>query len=598
MVFGKNGFNEVSGDATLMIGSGITIRGSGGTFNANTLINLGTVDDDDSGGVSGAFVNDTGSSGGGTASTADVIDLSGVTSPAPEAVYQTYRTGLSPFSYTLSGLTGGRSYTVRLHFADPTSTAAGQREFNVSINGTDVLTDFDIVATAGGMDKAVVESFTATANGQGQISVVFSSGAVGVPLISGIEVDSGSAIVQAIDCGELPGIGLSISGTITNSGSLAVSNGQNLTVDELTGDLGAATLSGPGSSLTVYGPGYVVDQGIAASAGETVSLNYAWSNAAGSTISGNGATLDLGSDGDTWYNLGTISATNSNVVLSGAFTPGGLGTFDRSGGTVVVKGFLYLTDTPLALDASTGSWIVDGGLIADGQYSASGGAELQFTSNGDGNILDGLTANSDLDFASTNGASATILGGLTLNNATIAIGNASGSNAGRVIFGGTETLDGTGTVLFGNDGNVNDLEANGTLTIGSGITVRGTGGLIDGEAIINTGVVAADASGGGGGGTLTIDPSISFTNQGTMRATNNDAIVVTNLAANEGVISAGAGSTVTVNGAFVQDSSGTLAFSVGGTAQGKYGKLAATGCRHARRHAAGHARGGLHSHGR
>ena len=32
------------------------------------------------------------------------------------------------FTYTLTGLTAGASYTLRLHFADPSSTAAGQRQ--------------------------------------------------------------------------------------------------------------------------------------------------------------------------------------------------------------------------------------------------------------------------------------------------------------------------------------------------------------------------------------------------------------------------------------------------------------------------------------
>ena len=86
----------------------------------------------------------------------------------------------------------------------------GQRQFNVGINGTQVLTNFDIVAAAGGKDKAVVEAFTATADGNGQITVNFSQGAADYPLVNGIEVLSGSTVVQAINCGQLAG------GTITD----------------------------------------------------------------------------------------------------------------------------------------------------------------------------------------------------------------------------------------------------------------------------------------------------------------------------------------------------------------------------------------------
>ena len=93
-------------------------------------------------------------------------------------------------------------------------TAAGQQQFDVSINGTQVLTNFDIYATAGGKDKAIQETFTATANGSGQITVAFNYGAAGTPQVNGIEVLSGGTPVLQINSGELAG------GTITvNPGS-------------------------------------------------------------------------------------------------------------------------------------------------------------------------------------------------------------------------------------------------------------------------------------------------------------------------------------------------------------------------------------------
>ncbi len=50
-------------------------------------------------------------------------------------------------------------------------SAAGMREFNVLINGTQVLTNFDVFATAGGKDIAIVKSYTATASSSGTITV-------------------------------------------------------------------------------------------------------------------------------------------------------------------------------------------------------------------------------------------------------------------------------------------------------------------------------------------------------------------------------------------------------------------------------------------
>src|SRR5207244_1589612 len=108
-------------------------------------------------------------------------------------------------------------------------------------------------------------------------------------------------------------------------------NGEALNVSGVTGNVGTATLSGTGSNLSVTGTSYTVDQGLAATTGETVSLNGGWSNGLGSTISAGGATLNLGNSNNAWSNAGTITATNSTVNLGGLFTVPGLGTFNRSG---------------------------------------------------------------------------------------------------------------------------------------------------------------------------------------------------------------------------------------------------------------------------
>src|SRR5262249_28666224 len=52
------------------------------------------------------------------------------------------------------------SYSVTLKYAEIFFTAAGQRVFNVNINGTAVQTNFDIFAAAGAANKAVDRTFT------------------------------------------------------------------------------------------------------------------------------------------------------------------------------------------------------------------------------------------------------------------------------------------------------------------------------------------------------------------------------------------------------------------------------------------------------
>jgi hypothetical protein len=128
---------------------------------------------DSGGGATGSFVSDRVVSGGLTYSTNATISTSGVTNPAPQGVYQTERYG--NFTYKIPGLTAGATYTVRLHFAEIYWGAAGKRLFSVKINGSQVLTSFDIYATAGGKNKAVVEQFSAVADASGNITIQYIS---------------------------------------------------------------------------------------------------------------------------------------------------------------------------------------------------------------------------------------------------------------------------------------------------------------------------------------------------------------------------------------------------------------------------------------
>jgi hypothetical protein len=135
--------------------------------------------------VVGSFLADTDFAGGGTIDHANSIDLSHVSNPAPMAVYQTARTGNS--TYTISGFNPGSTHTVRLHFAETYFGTTGSRTFNVSINGTRVLTNFDIVAAAGGKNIAVVEESTQPASPTGDYVITFTS-VINQALVSGIEI--------------------------------------------------------------------------------------------------------------------------------------------------------------------------------------------------------------------------------------------------------------------------------------------------------------------------------------------------------------------------------------------------------------------------
>jgi hypothetical protein len=107
------------------------------------------------------------------------VDVTGVTNPATQTVYQTTRIGVN-FSYTVPGYPANSNQTVRLHFCETyfpppgdTMGGANRRTCNVTINGKQVLTNYDIFAKAGAKMKAVVEQFNEPANAQGQFVIQF-----------------------------------------------------------------------------------------------------------------------------------------------------------------------------------------------------------------------------------------------------------------------------------------------------------------------------------------------------------------------------------------------------------------------------------------
>jgi hypothetical protein len=140
---------------------------------------------DAGGAAAGAYRADGFFQGGTASQTTAAIDTSGVADPAPQGVYQSERYG--DFTYTLTSLTPGRSYVVRLDFAEIYWNSAGSRLFHVRINGAQVLTNFDVFAQAGGKNRAISRQFVARADSQGRIVIDFIS-AVNFAKVSGIAI--------------------------------------------------------------------------------------------------------------------------------------------------------------------------------------------------------------------------------------------------------------------------------------------------------------------------------------------------------------------------------------------------------------------------
>ncbi len=139
--------------------------------------------------VAGGFVGDPAFvSGGNLTSTGATVNTGGVVNPPPSAVYQTERWTYGTMVYTIPNLKPGAGYDIRLDFAETWYTQAGQRSFNVAINGSQVLSSFDILAAAGGPLRAVAESFDeVAADPTGKITISFTN-LVGGAKVNAIEV--------------------------------------------------------------------------------------------------------------------------------------------------------------------------------------------------------------------------------------------------------------------------------------------------------------------------------------------------------------------------------------------------------------------------
>jgi hypothetical protein len=232
--------------------------------------------------------------------------------------------------------------------------------------------------------------------------------------------------------------------------------------------------------------------------------------------------------------------------------------------------FLYAMDAGHTLDliASSGPWNLLGGTLTGG-ISVSG---LVFTTSG--GVLDGVTAQGDLDLTQDYGVFANVRNGLTLDGSTVRLRDTGASPTyGYLYFDGTQELGGTGGVLFGSSGSnaLYSLTSGTTLTLAAGVTVHGAGGTLYGN-LVNQGAVAADAAGPG----LFFRPyntGDTFTNQGTIHATNGGSLDIADFQPNAGLLSAGAGSIIVIHGPFTQAAGGTTRVEIGGANTTAFGQI-------------------------
>lgn len=306
--------------------------------------------------------------------------------------------------------------------------------------------------------------------------------------------------------------GLRLGGSAVLDGKLIVSGGTILKgalyIEGGTLDFeGTQTFDGDGQVQFIIGEGDLVIGDAGQSTDTTLTI---------------GSGITLVADGDraglTFTYLGGASRSLRfesdeplRMVNGGQFVLSGLGTLDNSGRT-------------LELDTSHGDFIVAGGATIKGGDIRARTAGSKII--GHGFTLDGVTLDIDLAMAPdpafpTFTIDARVVNGLTLD------GTMTLDDGSILAFGGTQTLDGAGRIVLGQDRrdrlDVGPRDpggsGGGSLTIGSGITIEGPLVEIRGkdtasgngahDTIINKGTLSAPAL------NITMD---RVENQGSIRA--------------------------------------------------------------------------------
>ena len=337
------------------------------------------------------------------------------------------------------------------------------------------------------------------------------------------------------------------------SGGTTLTIGSGITVRGKTGQIGYAASPWGGATNVA-----VVNQGMISAdvSGGTITINAQPFSNLGLAQALNGGTLKLNS---IWSSSGTLAQSGGTLYLGGNFSLADWGSVSGTNGTIYLSGTLSNTNTTLTLDAASGSWVLQGGAVYGGTIVTINGASLMVSGSG---TLDGVTVNGVLDVGSSvNGTSLTVTNGLVLNG-TALVGNPTNNNYGYISFAGSQSLSGSGAVVFGGSTSSSSgyyyntlrvVNAATTLTLGPGITVRGKNGTIGynptwggatNVAVVNQGTISADVS----GGTITINAQ-PFSNLGLAQALNGGTLKLNNSWSNSGTL-VESGGTLNLGGSF------------------------------------------------
>ncbi len=352
--------------------------------------------------------------------------------------------------------------------------------------------------------------------------------------------------------------GLTLNGTVTltNGANLAFYGSQTLNGNATIffGDTSNNVVSvvGSSSAATLTLASTVLIHGYSGTVGYT-------NNGPGATIVNQGvidsdepgAQIVVNVSAGTSQNTGTLKAMNGGTIqISGTGWSNVGGTFEADAGSRFVIATQYQNANESLLLSGGGTFQLNAGSIVDGSVSVPAGTTFAPA----GGVLYGITYNGDF----TGGA--TIAYGFTLNG-TITL-----TNSTKLAFYGSQTFNGNGTILFGDQSN-NFVSVVGTgpaatLTIGPSVLIHGFSGTVgdantgQGATIVNQGIIESDEP----GAQISLNSTAGTSqNTGTIKATNGGTLAITSGQwSNYGTIECDAGSIFNISGLFSLNANTTL----------------------------------------
>jgi hypothetical protein len=298
--------SNTSSATTLAAPVGTTIRvNAGGTSYVDSL--------------GQTWVSDSGFANNGGSAYSVSTNLLPIDGTTDDKLFSERRWG-NNFKYSAPATNG--NYTLKLYFFESVMTGPNQRLFNVTAEGSQILTNFDIYTEAGGNLKALVKTFNVTIT-DGKLDLGFVS-SIDNALLSGIEL-----IPAAVTIPTAPNAPTNLTASAVSSSQINLtwtdnaSNETGYLVERSTNGTTFSTVTTLGANATSYS-----NTGLAASTQYTYqvtavgsSANSAPSATATTTTLQAGTTLRVNAAGGTYVDSqGKTWAADSGFTASTADT--------------------------------------------------------------------------------------------------------------------------------------------------------------------------------------------------------------------------------------------------------------------------------------